>query len=76
MRRRTMLRQLALAAETAGRRVLQVERAEELPPTGWFRAGERVGLTAGTSTLGETVAAVRARLEAIADGLNSSPNQG
>ena len=62
-------RQLALAAEAAGRRVLQVERPGELP-TGWFRAGERVGLTAGTSTLGETVAAVRARLEEIAGDLN------
>ena len=67
-------RQLALAAETAGRRVLQVERPEELP-VGWFRAGERVGLTAGTSTLGETVATVRARLETIAAGLNATAGQ-
>ena len=63
-------RQLAAAAEAAGRRVLQVERPGELPAD-WFRAGERVGLTAGTSTLGETVAAVRARLEEIAAGFNA-----
>lgn len=58
-------RQLALAAEAAGRKVLQVERTEELQAA-WFTAGERVGLTAGTSTLPETIAAVRTRLEAIA----------
>lgn len=58
-------RQLALAAETAGRRAHQVERPGEIRPE-WFTPGERVGLTAGTSTLPETVAAVHARLREIA----------
>ena len=58
-------RQLALAAAAAGRRVWQIERPEEIDPA-WFAGVERVGVTAGTSTLPETVAAVRARLEQIA----------
>ena len=58
-------RQLVLAAEGAGRRAYQIERPEELDP-GWLAGAETVGLTAGTSTLPETVQAVHARLEAIA----------
>ena len=58
-------RQLVLAAEGAGRRAHQIERPEELDP-GWLAGAETVGLTAGTSTLPETVRAVHARLEAIA----------
>jgi 4-hydroxy-3-methylbut-2-enyl diphosphate reductase IspH len=42
-----------------------VERATELRAE-WFRGARTVGLTAGTSTLRETVATVRARLEEIA----------
>ena len=43
----------------------QIERPEELDP-GWLAGAGTVGLTAGTSTLPETVRAVHARLEAIA----------
>ena len=58
-------RQLVLAAEAAGRRAHQIERPEELDPA-WIGEAATVGLTAGTSTLPETVRAVHARLEAIA----------
>ena len=58
-------RQLVLAAEGAGRRAHQIERPEELDP-GWLAGAATVGLTAGTSTLPETVRAVHARLQAIA----------
>ncbi len=58
-------RQLVLAAERAGRRAHQIERPDELDPT-WLDGAEIVGLTAGTSTLPETVRAVHARLEEFA----------
>ncbi len=58
--------QLVTAASVAGLAVFHIERAEELDPE-WFRDAENVGLTAGTSTLKETVAAVHARLEQIAE---------
>ncbi len=61
--------QLVAAAAVAGRRVFHIERPEELDPA-WFREAETVGLTAGTSTLKETVAAVHARLEEIARNFN------
>ena len=58
-------RQLVAAAEAAGRRVFHITRAEELLSE-WFERSECVGVTAGTSTLKETVAAVVARLDEIA----------
>ena len=66
-------RQLVLAAlaagrrqaEAAGRRAHHIERAEELDPR-WLDGAGTVGLTAGTSTLPETVQAVHACLRAIA----------
>ena len=58
-------RQLRLAAEKAGRRAYQVERADEIDPA-WFDGSENVGITAGTSTLPETVRQVHARLESLA----------
>ena len=58
-------RQLVTAAEEAGRRVFHITQAGELEP-GWFGNSRCVGVTAGTSTLKETVAAVVARLEAMA----------
>lgn len=58
-------RQLVHTAIQAGVPVLHVERAEELVPA-WFAGHRVVGLTAGTSTLPGTIAAVRARLAAIA----------
>jgi 4-hydroxy-3-methylbut-2-enyl diphosphate reductase len=57
--------QLVAAATVAGCNVFHIERPEELDP-GWFGEAEVVGLTAGTSTLKETVLAVQARLEEIA----------
>jgi 4-hydroxy-3-methylbut-2-enyl diphosphate reductase len=57
--------QLVAAARTAGRTVFHIERAEELDPA-WFRDAQNVGLTAGTSTLRETVAAVHERLQEFA----------
>jgi 4-hydroxy-3-methylbut-2-enyl diphosphate reductase len=65
-------RQLAATAARLGRRVLQVEGPGELQPA-WFRRSENVGVTAGTSTLDETVRAVLDRLQAIAaDGPSQS----
>jgi len=57
--------QLVAAGEVAGLTVFHVEHPEELRGE-WFAEAERVGLTAGTSTLKETVAAVHARLTEIA----------
>ena len=59
--------QLVAAAEVAGLDVIHIERAEELDAE-WFRDAHAVGLTAGTSTLKETVAAVHACLDEIARG--------
>jgi 4-hydroxy-3-methylbut-2-en-1-yl diphosphate reductase len=64
--------QLGTAASAAGLAVFHIERAEELDPA-WFCAAQNVGLTAGTSTLKETVAAVQARLEEIARQLSTQP---
>lgn len=58
-------RQLRIAAEAAGRRAYQVERAEEIDPH-WFIGVQSVGITAGTSTLPETVRQVQTRMAAIA----------
>ena len=57
--------QLVTAARVAGLAVFHIERTEELDPA-WFGAAQNVGLTAGTSTLKETVAAVHERLQQIA----------
>jgi len=54
--------QLLKACQAAGKRCFHIERAEELQ-SGWFDGLELVGLTAGTSTLKETVASVKERLE-------------
>lgn len=54
--------QLVAAAAVAGREVFHIERPDELEPH-WFHSAEIVGVTAGTSTLKETVAAVHERLE-------------
>ena len=58
-------RQLVRACEEGGVRAVHVEGAGELRAE-MFGRGIRVGLTAGTSTLGETLAAVRGELEMIA----------
>jgi 4-hydroxy-3-methylbut-2-enyl diphosphate reductase len=57
-------RQLAETALQAGVKVRQVETAADLHD-GWFQGVDRVGVTAGTSTLDETVQAVVARLKQI-----------
>lgn len=57
--------QLVAAAEVAGLTVFHIERAAELRAE-WFAHAEVVGLTAGTSTLKETVAEVQQHLSQIA----------
>ena len=59
-------RQLVQTCRAAGKRSLHIERPEELQPE-WFRGVAVVGLTGGTSTLPETVEAVRWRLEEFHD---------
>ena len=59
-------RQLVQTCRAAGKRSLHIERPEELQPE-WFRGVAVVGLTGGTSTLPETVEAVRRRLEEFHD---------
>ncbi len=60
--------QLVAAAEAAGRRAIHVTVADELRAE-WFDGAENVGVTAGTSTLQETVAAVVSRLEDISQSM-------
>jgi 4-hydroxy-3-methylbut-2-enyl diphosphate reductase len=57
-------RQLSETARRAGLTVHQIETAADLQPA-WFDGADRVGVTAGTSTLDETVQAVVARLKQI-----------
>jgi len=59
-------RQLAETCRAGGKRAVHIERPEELRPE-WFRGLSVVGLTGGTSTLPETVAAVHRRLEEFHD---------
>jgi 4-hydroxy-3-methylbut-2-enyl diphosphate reductase len=66
--------QLAAAATVAGLIVHHIERAEDLD-SAWFQHGQCVGVTAGTSTLKETVAAVTDRLHAIARELAEGAGQ-
>ncbi len=67
-------RQLVASSRAAGRRTVHVERPEELRPAD-FDGIEVVGLTAGTSTLRETVAAVQERLEEISSAQISKTNK-
>jgi 4-hydroxy-3-methylbut-2-enyl diphosphate reductase len=53
--------QLTKTCRAAGVPFFHIERAEELIPE-WFNGFETIGVTAGTSTLPETVEAVSARL--------------
>jgi 4-hydroxy-3-methylbut-2-enyl diphosphate reductase len=57
--------QLVATGRAAGKTVFHIERPEELRSE-WFVGIEIVGLTAGTSTLPETVMAAHARLRQIA----------
>jgi 4-hydroxy-3-methylbut-2-enyl diphosphate reductase len=65
-RRSNNTRQLVETCRAAGKRAFHIERPQELQPE-WFRGVNVVGLTGGTSTLPETVAAVRERLEEFHD---------
>ena len=65
-------RQLVETCRTAGKRALHIERPEELQPE-WFRGVGVVGLTGGTSTLPETVEAVRKRLEEFSSAERKQP---
>ena len=58
-------RQLVEAAKSAGRRAIHIERPDQLLAED-LRDAKIVGLTAGTSTLKETVTAVYERLQMIA----------
>jgi 4-hydroxy-3-methylbut-2-enyl diphosphate reductase len=60
-------RELVQTCRAAGRRTIHVERPEELDPAE-FSDSQIVGLTAGTSTLPETVTAVWRRLEEMSLG--------
>ena len=57
-------RQLVEACRAAGKTAFHIERPDELQAD-WFRKIDIVGLTAGTSTLPETVRAVHERLREI-----------
>lgn len=66
--------QLLLTAQAAGRRAHQVQCADDLDPA-WLAEADTVGITAGTSTLPETVRAVRTRLEAWANASSPSTSE-
>jgi 4-hydroxy-3-methylbut-2-enyl diphosphate reductase len=67
-------RQLAATCRAAGRRAMHIERPEELKAAD-FAGIKVVGLTAGTSTMRETVAAVHARLEQISTAQSQTNHQ-
>lgn len=62
-------RRLVDRCRQEGRTVFHVQDAQELEPH-WFAGYETIGLTAGTSTLPETLQEVRDRLETIAHEFN------
>ncbi len=67
-------RQLVETCRAAGRSAFHIERPEELNAD-WFANAEVVGLTAGTSTLPETVQAVHGRLKEISAQLKQPKNR-
>lgn len=64
-------RQLVETCRAAGKTAFHIERPDELVSE-WFEGVETIGLTAGTSTLLETVQAVHQRLQEIS--CNSNQN--
>lgn len=68
-------RELAERVKALGAVARHVETAEEVDAA-WFDGVEAVGVTAGTSTLDETVEAVVVRLRLIAAGAAASPEHG
>jgi len=67
-------RQLVATCRACGRRAIHIERPEELNAED-FASAETVGLTAGTSTMLETVEAVFKRLEEFSSIRSTHPNQ-
>jgi 4-hydroxy-3-methylbut-2-enyl diphosphate reductase len=65
-------RQLVETCRTAGKTAFHIERPDELRAD-WFNGVRTVGLTAGTSTLPETVQAAHERLQEISR--SSNPKQ-
>lgn len=65
-------RQLVKTCRAAGRTAFHIERPDELQ-SGWFVGMKTIGLTAGTSTLPETVEAVERRLQEISRSANTKP---
>ena len=61
-------KELACTAERLGARAIRVERASDLQRR-WFRGVKSVGVTAGTSTLDETVRQVFERLQRFSSGI-------
>jgi 4-hydroxy-3-methylbut-2-enyl diphosphate reductase len=55
-------RELVATVRAAGLTAHHIERPNDLRPE-WFKGIEHAGLTGGTSTLPETVAQVRQRME-------------
>ena len=66
-RRSNNTRQLVETCRAAGRHTFHIERPDELRSP-WFDGISVVGLTAGTSTLPETIQAVHERLKQISHG--------
>ena len=62
-------RQLVLRCQARGLRAYHVQGPEDLRPE-WFNGVESVGLTAGTSTLDQTIAAVEHALQHISQPLS------
>jgi 4-hydroxy-3-methylbut-2-en-1-yl diphosphate reductase len=67
-------RQLAETCRAAGKNAFHIERPDELRAD-WFDGMRTVGLTAGTSTLPETVEATRQRLQEISRSRSPNPKQ-
>lgn len=67
-------RQLVIKARAQGLRAHHVTAPSDLSPA-WFRGAHNVGITAGTSTLPDTVHAVRDAILAIAGSPRSEPRQ-
>lgn len=68
-------RKLAEVGREMGRRVYHIEAAQEVEPS-WFRAGDKVGITAGTSTADWITEEVVARMKDIEPNVEARENQG
>jgi 4-hydroxy-3-methylbut-2-enyl diphosphate reductase len=68
-------RELVARVEALGAVARHVETPDDIDP-GWFRGVEEVGVTAGTSTLDETVEAVVGRLRLVAASAVPEPAHG